>query len=165
MHSYGLFNGRYGLSDKIFIDDVPAEHRAAVEEMLRGELDRQERLIDSLHLDHEYALLINEARLFHNYKLLEFFDTLALYFQMTHPQERKISEFTNVPRAVGDDITVTITPLKSGAYALAPYPFRQESMTFSYGGRYLSAQEPGANMRQLWNTAQSYSEPIQIVRG
>ena len=39
MHTYGLFHGRYGLSDKIFINLVPAEHKTAVSDMLQAELE------------------------------------------------------------------------------------------------------------------------------
>lgn len=164
MHSYGLFNGRYGLSDEIFIDMISEQQQVATEEMLRHELDRQERLIYELHLSDEFAIWINEARLFHNYKLLQFFDTLALYFQMNHPITRAEAEFLNVPRTVGDDVTITITPIETGTYKLSPYPFQEDTTVFDYEGRFLSAQPAGTNLAELWEDAVRLTETIKLVR-
>jgi hypothetical protein len=172
MHSYGLFHGRYGLSDKIFIDLVPADHKTAVQAMLDGELARQGRLKALLaNMDGGWktedgersvgprssvpgppsptAVLIQEDVLFHNYKLLQFFDTLALYFHMTHAAARSESHFTNVPRAVGDDVGITISPVGDNISRLAPYPFVQNEMEFSYNGRFLSPQPPGTDLAAL----------------
>ena len=44
MHIWGLYNGRYGLSDKVLIDIVPEQHRLAADTMLSTERQRQERL-------------------------------------------------------------------------------------------------------------------------
>ncbi|HYY61777.1 MAG TPA: DUF3891 family protein, partial [Burkholderiales bacterium] len=41
MHSWGLYNGRYGTSDKVLIDTIPAAERHLAERMLEGELKRQ----------------------------------------------------------------------------------------------------------------------------
>lgn len=149
MHSYGLFHGRYGLSDKVFIDLVPAAHKTAVQAMLDGELARQARLKERLAQDEATAVLVQEEVLFHNYKLLQFFDTLALYFHMTHAAARSESHFTNVPRAVGDDVGLTITPVGDNIYRLAPYPFVQNEMAFSYNGRFLTPQPPGTDLAAL----------------
>lgn len=164
MHSYGLFNGRYGLSNKIFVDLVPEQYKVPVNNMLRSELDRQERLLNDLHLDADLAIWINEAHLFHNYKLLQFFDTLALYFHMDHAQERRESEFLRVPRSVGDDVTIRIEPVKSGTYALTPYPFREDSMTFYYVGRPLRPQPIGTDLQAVWDGVESQKEFIRLVR-
>jgi hypothetical protein len=149
MHSYGLFHGRYGLSDKIFIDLVPAEHKTAVQAMLDGELARQSRLKERLAQDETTAVLIQEDVLFHNYKLLQFFDTLALYFHMTHAAARAESHFTNVPRAVGDDVGITISPVGDNVYRLAPYPFVQNEMAFSYNGCFFTPQPAGTDLAAL----------------
>src|ERR1700678_4296990 len=44
MHSWGLYNGRYGLSDRILINNIPPHDRPLADRMLAGELERQERL-------------------------------------------------------------------------------------------------------------------------
>ena len=138
MHTYGLYHGRYGMSDAIFIDRLSDDLRPAAEAMLAGELDRQERLKETLAEDPEYAEWIGEDKLFHNYKLLQFFDTLALYFNMTHVEARGESEFPNVPRAVGDDVTITIAPTDDGTYRLDPWPFAGSELTATCVGRWIS---------------------------
>lgn len=143
MHTWGLYHGRYGLSDKIFIDSFPAEHRPAVDRMLTHEKARQERLTAQLQADPATAAWVEQDFVFHNYKLLQFFDTLALYFHTTHPAQRGVSTFKNVPCAVGDDVTLTITPLGDNVYQLSPFPFA-DAVAFTTRGRYLTAGQSDA---------------------
>ncbi len=164
MHTYGLFNGRYGLSDKIFIDLVPADHKPAMQAMLNDELARQQRLIASLQNDPALVEFVSEDYLFHNYKLLQFFDTLALYFHMVQPSERGESVFLNVPRNVKDDIEITIRPIGDGVYSLSPYPFCDPEMTFHYQGRPLSPQPEGTDLKSILSEIEPFIEQV-IIRG
>ncbi len=165
MHTYGLFHGRYGLSDKIFINLVPAEHKTAVSNMLQAELSRQERLKAQMNADPVLAPLATLEMLFHNYKLLQFFDTLALYFHMVHETARGDSYFENVPRAVGDDVTINIRRVNQGVYALAPYPFRETGMSFSYAGRPMTPQPLGANLKTMLAEIQPVTETVTLIAG
>ncbi len=97
MHSWGLYNGRYGLSDLVLIDKIPQSDRPLTDKMLSGELDRQARLKAELARDPETARWIDERRLFQNYKQLQFIDTLALYFNRIHECGRGPQTFENVP--------------------------------------------------------------------
>ena len=139
MHIWGLYNGRYGMSDMVLIDQIPDEHRAMADAMLSAELQRQSRLKAALADDPKTTHWIEEARLFTNYKLLQFFDTLALYFNCTHEEGRAPATFQNVPRQVGEDVEVSIRPEGDSTYSLTPYPFRESALELSYGGRFLSA--------------------------
>ncbi len=165
MHTFGLFHGRYGLSDKIFIDLVPDDMRQDADTMLKAELDRQERLKGTLAANRKTAVLIQEDVLFHNYKLLQFFDTLGLYFHMTHEEGRGDSYFENVPRAVGDDVTITIKRVTPGVYALSPYPFREEKTTLRYWGRFMSPQPVGIDLKALMAVTKPVSETITLIAG
>lgn len=162
MHTVGLFNGRYGLSDKIFIDLVPAEYKLPLLALLKSEEGRQERLKEQLQ-GGETAVYTQHDHLFHNYKLLQFFDTLALYFHMVHPAGRGSSSFPNVPRTVGNDVTVTITPVAANVYALSPYPFSQPEMSFSYQGRYLTPQPPSTDLQAYMNSIEPTTEEIILI--
>jgi hypothetical protein len=164
MHTYGLFNGRYGLSDKIFIDLVPAEHKPAMQAMLNEELARQKRLTSALNDHPDFDALVSEEYLFHNYKLLQFFDTLALYFHMVQPADRGESVFLNVPRTIGDDVEITIRPVGAGQYTLSPYPFRDPEMTFHYQGRLLAPQAEGTELKQVLNEITPVMETVIIKR-
>jgi hypothetical protein len=56
--------------------------------MLAGEIDRQNSLKAEIANDAKSARWIEREHLFQNYKQLQFFDTLALYFNRTHPNQR-----------------------------------------------------------------------------
>ena len=84
MHSWGLYNGRYGMSDKVLLDGLADENRRMADTMLDGEIARQEELKSQLASDPKTAPWIDEARLFQNYKQLQLFDTMALYFNCVH---------------------------------------------------------------------------------
>lgn len=144
MHTYGLYHGRYGLSNFVFIDLMPVELQPYVTEMLANELARQARLKQQLPPD--WAV---DAFLFHHYKLLQFFDTLALYFQTTHAEVRGEAQFHNVPRGIGDDVTLTITPKSPSEYVLSPWPFSAETLPFTTQGRYLTSQPSGTNLAEV----------------
>jgi hypothetical protein len=138
MHSWGLYNGRYGLSKMVLIDKIPRQQRPLADRMLEGELSRQKRLKEELGQDQTTASWLEERHLFQNYKQLQFFDTLALYFNRTHPSERGELTYENVPVNAQDDAAVTIRPQGAGVYALSPYPFAAEGATFGYAGRLIA---------------------------
>lgn len=162
MHTYGLYTGRYGLSDKIFLDAIPADLRPSVDGMLAAESDRQERLKGALALsDPDYA---SDDFLFHAYKQLQFFDTLSLYFHMTPEGERGEAEFLNVPRSVGDDVSITVTELGNGHYAVTPFPFDTDGLTVGTEGRYLAPQEAGTLLPGVLATT-AVSEQVVTLTG
>jgi hypothetical protein len=140
MHSWGLYNGRYGLSDMVLIDNIPPESRPLAQRMLDAELERQARLKAEIAKDPSTAPRLDERRLFQNYKQLQFFDTLALYFNRTHPSQRGEVTFGHVPLNAGEDTTVTVRPRERGVYELSPYPFAAAAPQFAFAGRLV---EPG----------------------
>jgi hypothetical protein len=140
MHSWGLYNGRYGLSKLVLLDQVPAGDRPLTDKMLGGELDRQQRLKAELAQDPETAGWLEERKIFQNYKQLQFLDTLALYFNRIHPSERGEQEFENVPMDKERDIAVVIRPKGGNVYTLTPFPFAAEDAEYAFAGRLI---EPG----------------------
>ncbi|HUN24193.1 MAG TPA: DUF3891 family protein [Anaerolineales bacterium] len=154
MHTWGLYNGRYGLSDKIFINLIPPEHKPSVQNMLDGELARQARLkLASAH----QATWVDESFLLHNYKLLQFFDTLALYFHTTHASQRTATSFLNVPQAIGRDVTIALQPIAENTARLSPYPFRAPQLEVTVVGRYLTPQSSAADL-----FAQFLAAPLSV---
>merc|ERR550537_1456277 len=65
---------------------------------LEAEAGRQERLIAQLEADPETAAWVEHGALWTNYRALQFFDTLALYFNLDAPEQRGTTEFPKVPR-------------------------------------------------------------------
>jgi hypothetical protein len=145
MHSWGLYNGRYGTSNYVLIDTIPLERRHLADAMLARELERQKRLKAQLIGDPETASWIEERRLFQAYKLLQFFDTLALYFNRTHERARAEMTFAHVPMNIDEDAVVAIRPIEAGRYGLAPFPFAKDDVTYSFSGRYIEPLPPEAN--------------------
>ena len=88
MHSWGLYNGRYGLSNLVLIDRIPQHDRPLAARMLDGELSRQKKLKEEIGKDSRASGWLDEKKIFQNYKQLQFLDTLALYFNRVHPDAR-----------------------------------------------------------------------------
>ncbi len=135
MHTSGLYNGRFGYSDHIVIDKIADEWRPGVDAMLEGEQRRRERLTERLAADPETRPWVADRHKFQNYKQLQFFDTLALYFNMNHARERSRVSFQHVPLNAGEDVTVTIEPGDDRRYVLKLYPFSTDPFEVSFRGR------------------------------
>lgn len=162
MHTYGLYTGRYGMSDKVFVDLVPPAHKPAVADLLATERGRQERLKAKLAADPVYGPWVADSALFHNYKLLQFFDTLSLYFNCTPDAARGRSVFLNVPRAVGDDVSIIVDRVASGVYSLSPYPFRERGLAIECVGRQLAPQPEGTSMPAALTAAPRTTEVVVL---
>ncbi|MDA0664124.1 MAG: DUF3891 family protein [Proteobacteria bacterium] len=142
MHSWGLYNGRYGLSDIVLLDKVAEQNVPAAEQMLAHEETRQERLKEALRDSPDTREKVAGDRLMQAYKQLQFFDTLALYFNRTHEGGRSEAVFPHVPVSETEDVDVTVTPLGDSTYRVAPWPFDGDRLTVSFDGRYMQP-EPG----------------------
>jgi len=154
MHSWGLYNGRYGTSDKVLINTIPQEQRHLADRMLEAELERQARLKKRLAADPQAAKWVEEEHLFQNYRQLQFFDTLALYFNREHEGARGTASFPRVPISAKRDATITVKPRGPGVYAVSPYPFEKDEAQFSFSGRYVKPM-PGATERDVAALLQS----------
>jgi hypothetical protein len=141
MHSWGLYNGRYGLSNLVLIDRIPPQDRPIADRMLAAELERQNRLKLEVEKDPSTADWLDDEKLFQNYKQLQFIDTLALYFNRIHPSERGEQIFAHVPRTANEDTAVTIRPVQEGVYALSPFPFAPTEAEFAFAGRHVRPHE------------------------
>jgi hypothetical protein len=150
MHEWGLYNRRYGLSDKALIGEISEENRDALDEFLKEQLEYQERLKAQLAANPATAGLIEPAKLFHSYKLLEFFDTLALYFNRFHERSWTTETYSNVPRHIENDVTVTVRPLRPRTVTVDPWPFRASCFEVSCVGRYLRPLSEHTNMAEVF---------------
>ena len=137
MHSWGLYNGRYGLSDMVLIDTIGPQDRPLADRMLAAELERQARLRTRLLADPATAHWVDEATILQNYKQLQFFDTLALYFNRAPEGDRTEAVFPHVPMARDRDATIVVRPVAEATYALSPFPFEQSGLQFEFEGRWV----------------------------
>ena len=163
MHTWGLYNGRYGLSDMVLLDSISEDLRPVVQSMLDGELKRQERLKAQLAQKTDTAEWIDKPRLMQNYKQLQFFDTAALYFQMRHDDDRSVARFDHVPLNSEEDVQVEVTRQSPGVYAFAPFPFSQDGVEVSFTGRYL-VPLAGNDDRELDEVLAALPQSSQTVK-
>ncbi len=169
MHSWGLYNGRYGFSKfvprtqattSISVADV---HRPLIDAMLTYEEARQVRLKRTLAANPATRDWVEERHLFQNYKQLQFFDTLSLYFHLRHPGERGTETYVHVPLSAEADTTVTLKKIDERVYSLDPFPFADDRLTIVCQGRYVMPFPPdfppervGAALRELPADRQTY---------
>lgn len=144
MHSWGLYNGRYGLSNLVLIDKIPPQDRPLADRMLEDELNRQQRLKVEIAKDPQLAGQLGGPRLFQNYKQLQFIDLLALYFNRIHRDERSQQSFEHVPLNAQQETAVTIRPRRPGVYTLSPFPFAPNRAEFAFAGRRISPHDRSA---------------------
>jgi hypothetical protein len=163
MHEWGLYNRRYGLSDKALINEISDENRNALKAFLKDQLDYQGRLKAQLADNPATAGLIEPAKLFHSYKLLEFFDTLALYFNRFHEGSWGTETYFNVPRHVEDDVTVTVGPLRPRTVTVDPWPFRTNDFEVSCVGRYLRPLPEEVDMVEMFRATTMEAQTFVVA--
>jgi hypothetical protein len=169
MHSWGLYNGRYGFSKfvprtqtttSISVADV---HRPLIDAMLTQEEARQARLKTTLAADPATCDWIEERHLFQNYKQLQFLDTMSLYFHLRHAGERGTETYVHVPMNREADTTIALRKVDEKVYSLDPFPFAGERLTIVCRGRYVMPfpedfppDRVGAALRELPADRQIY---------
>jgi hypothetical protein len=143
MHSFGLYTGRYGLSRFAARMGTAASggaadiHRPLIDAMLAYEEARQARLKAVLAADADTRAWIEERHLFQNYKQLQFFDTLSLYFHLRHASERGDETYVHVPMSAEADTAVALRKVDDQLYSLDPFPFAGDRLTIACKGRYV----------------------------
>lgn len=148
MHSWGLYNDRFGFTEfrqgggETSIP-IPPPHKETIEALLDGEVARQHGLKDELAADPETADWVEEKQLMRNYKILQFMDTLALYFNLRNRDERGEERFVHVPKSLDEDATVIVRPIAGDDYAATPFPFAGELLEVRCTGRYVEPVEAG----------------------
>ena len=130
--------------------------------MLEAEESRQHRLKQQLASGD--SGLGDDGLIFNAYKQLQFFDTLSLYFHMTPQGERGTAEFHNVPRAVGDDVIVSVVERGGAVYEVDPYPFAADGLELVTEGRYLAPQPPGADLGEELAATPVDTQTVLLVR-
>jgi hypothetical protein len=162
MHSWGLYHARYGFSEfrvraggSMSVPIFP-QFAEVTHEMLDGERARQERLKAELKRDPAMRGWVEEKHLMQNYKQLQFFDTLTLYFHLRHPSARAEEKYVHVPLDADTDTDVVLRPQGDNTYSLIPFPFARDHLEVCCRGRYLrpmqaseAASDLGALLRGL----------------
>jgi len=142
MHTWGLYNKRYGFSQFVVrtrntVSIIVADpNKPMVDKMLADEVARQERLKQELAKNPATRPWLQENHLFQNYKQLTFFDTLALYFHLYHASERGEEVYVHVPKTADSDSNVTVKRIDDRTYSIDPFPFTGDTLKLTCRGRY-----------------------------
>jgi hypothetical protein len=169
MHSWGLYNGRYGFSSFVIRTQtstslgVSDAHRPLIDAMLADEEARQARLKAVLAADPATRAWVEQCRLFQNYKQLQFFDTMSLYFHLRHAAQRGDETYVHVPLTEDADATIALRKIDDRVYSLDPFPFAGDRLTLVCRGRYVRpfpkdfpADRVGRALRELPDDRQTY---------
>ncbi|MGB8589449.1 MAG: hypothetical protein WCD87_27915, partial [Pseudolabrys sp.] len=98
-------------------------------------------------------------------KQLQFFDTLALYFNRVHPHERTEQRFEHVPLNAGQDMSITIRPRDPGVYEMSPYPFAANFAEFAFAGRFIEPRQGDAGWSAALRETPTAWESFRLVAG
>ena len=121
MHGCGIYNGRYGTDPVLKLTFAPTE-RDAVDAFTEEQEERVSRIVDDL--------AIPDDERWTNYRLLQVFDRLSLYFCTgAVDQPAKLSP---VPTSSdGTETEVQIDPEGQWGARLDPYPFAESPARFT----------------------------------
>lgn len=122
MHGAGIYRGRYGTQPSLkltFADEV----RVLVEEFVAEQEAVQERLAADLGLPDEERWT--------NYRLLQVFDRLSLYFCLRDLEAGEADELSPVPRDYeGNEASLSIEPVSPWRVRIDPFPFSERPAEF-----------------------------------
>lgn len=169
MHTWGLYNRRYGFSQfqvrtrSTISVPVAPENRKKIDAMLAHEIERQERLRKALS-SMKIAAFSDEKVLVQNYKHLQFVDTLALYFHLRHASERGDEVYIHVPLNRDADSNVVLRKLNESTYSADPFPFKGSSVTLTCNGRYLTPIASGSEPADLGAALRALPADRQVIR-
>ena len=117
---------------------MPETYRLLADAMLAHEVERQARLKSTLAQSPTGRSWINQQHLFQNYKQLQFFDTLSIYFHLRHASERGDQVYVHVPMNRDVDATIRLKKVDERVYSLDPFPFASDPLTLVSRGRYVA---------------------------
>jgi hypothetical protein len=121
MHLAGLYQLRYGTDRQMPAKQMLPEAERMQRQML-GELQRQqEDLRLDLPLQGVPSAWLEDRRLWCNYKLLQVFDRLSLYFCVAPPRPATLEPAPLDYK--GGETQLTLRPVTERIVAVAPYPF------------------------------------------
>jgi hypothetical protein len=127
MHLSGLHQRRFGTESRPTPRPAgPNEHAAALRRALDQLEDQQRELREQLPSAGVDPRFLKDGPLWANYKLLQVFDRLSLYFCTAPPRAATIGP---APRDhKGHEVDLELMPLDGGAVAVDPYPFDQPAL-------------------------------------
>lgn len=133
MHLAGLYQMRYGTDPRIQPKSLSPDEEQLRQQFL-GELQQQQEMLRrDLPAQGIPASWLEDRRLWCNYKLLQMYDRLSLYFCTAPPRPLQLG-----PAPLdyeGGETQFTLTPLTERIVAISPYPFNRSPLPFTVSAR------------------------------
>lgn len=140
MHGTGIYTGRYGTQPGLGL-----KQSAEYPELIGAFVAEQE----AWQADQFAALGIGEDERWANYKLLQVYDRLAIYFSLKDLEGGEAETIAPVPAAGGSEVELALEPLGPWRVRMRPYPFAGAGPArFSFWRRVLPKQE--------WATSEAF---------
>lgn len=129
MHGAGIYRERYGTQP-----GMSPTHAHEVQELVDEFVAEQE----ASHSDRAASLGLDEQERWVNYKFVQLFDRLSLYFCLKDVEQGASDELGPVPVDYeGAETTLQIDPVRSWQVRLDPYPFVRSPLEFELRRRVL----------------------------
>lgn len=129
MHLAGLYQMRFGTDRQIPIKQLSSDEERVQRQFLEELRQQQDTLRAELPRRSVPAAWLEERPLWCNYKLLQVYDRLSLYFCMAPPREAALDP---VPVDYdGGEARLQLRPAGETAVSVSPYPFDRSPLAVS----------------------------------
>ncbi len=123
MHGAGIYTGRYGTQPGLGLSQAEA---------YRGQIAAFVAEQEASHPVRTEALGVGEDERWTNYKLLQIYDRLSLYFCLRDVVGGEADAISPVPVGIGgDDVELRFEPLGPWHVSVDPYPFVERPARFT----------------------------------
>ncbi|HZY83597.1 MAG TPA: DUF3891 family protein [Gemmataceae bacterium] len=126
LHLSGLYQRRFGIDPGIPVRTLSLEEGRARSEVIEQLAARQQSLRNRLASSAEPVGLLEEGHVLANYKLLQIFDRLSLYFCTSPPRPMTLRPAPADYR--GCDAELALDPLGGQVVRVTPWPFDVASL-------------------------------------
>jgi hypothetical protein len=127
MHIKGFFTSRLGMSKFVIIDEFRELYPDVIEPLIAECEELIERYTEEVAAEPGCEAWLEPDRLSANYRTLQIFDQLSLYFCLGHTSDR--ITLTNAPVTVTESADIVIEPVGDGVFQLDPYPLGEAPLT------------------------------------
>lgn len=114
MHGSGIYTGRYGTQPGLGL-----KQSAEYPELIGAFVAEQE----AWQAEQVAALAVPDAERWANYKLLQVYDRLAIYFSLQDVEGGHAEVISPVPAAGGSEVELAIEPVAPWHVRMSPFPF------------------------------------------
>ncbi len=165
MHGTGLYKQRYGVEPTMVRKASSLEEEMAINGLIEGGEKLQKELRERLVIMPEYRVYAGDSWIWTNYRMLQAWDRLSLYFCWKGLINWKLE---HIPMNYeGEETTFTLTPAGESQAKIAPYPFERAPMRISMRGRLVPKlfYEDEHHFRSVYYKADRIELPFELVPG